>query len=216
MFKKFGDYMFYLLNAPLKKRKAGKNQFRIFFSVVGEIFDEMLEDIWKYRRQKMISLAEPLILEIIGQDRDMYRLQGETIEQFRYRLQMKAIIAEMAGTRTGLLLALELIGYPGCDIIPLYETDRSRWAEIYIDVPVLHDVNYNAILAEVLKVKTARTLPFFRFRYTVKAENKVVAVGGLGSYLKIKAYIAKSITGNADDKAVAAGMMHTTLYVKGG
>ncbi len=39
MFEHFGDYMFYLLHAPLRKLKAGENQLKIFFSVVGEVFD---------------------------------------------------------------------------------------------------------------------------------------------------------------------------------
>lgn len=214
MFDKFGDYMFYLLHAPLKKQKAGKNQFKIFFSVTGELFDGMLQDIFKFRRQKMIETAEPLLLEVIGQDRDMYRLQGETIEEFRKRLQMKAVISEMAGTMEGLKLALEMIGYPECSIEPVYKVDRSRWAEIWIDVPVRHDMNYDAILSETLKVKPARTLPHLRFTYTVRAEEKVTAVGAFGSTLKVKAYICRSLSAQAQDSVLAAGSMYTVLHVK--
>lgn len=186
MFEHFGDYMFYLLHAPLRKLKAGENQLKIFFSVVGEVFDGIQEDIFRLREQKMISMAEPIMLEVIGQDRDMFRLQGESIEAYRRRLQMKAVIAEMAGTAEGLKLALEMIGYPQCSVEPLYLTDRSRWAEIYIDVPVSHDINYDAILTETLKVKTARTLPHLRFAYTIRADEKVIAVGGIGGELKVK------------------------------
>ena len=120
MFDRFGDYMFFLLNAPLKKLKNGKNQLKIFFSVTGEVFDAMLEDIMKFRRQKMISTAEPLMLELTGRDRDMFRIQDETVEQYRRRLQMKAVIAELGGTNTGLLLSLEVLGYPECSVEPLY------------------------------------------------------------------------------------------------
>lgn len=214
MFDKFGDYMFYLLNAPLKKKKHGKNQFKIFFSIIGELFDGMMDDIFRFRKQKMISTADPIMLEVIGQDRDMYRIQGETVEQYRRRLQMKAIIAEMAGTEAGMKLALEMLGYPECSIEPVYKVDRSRWAEIWIDVPVRHDMNYDAILMETLKTKPARTLPHLRFRYTVRAEEKVVAIGGLGPSLKIKAYICKSITVGATDSMLGIGSMHTVLHTK--
>ena len=214
MFDKVGDYMFYLLIAPLKKLKHGKNQLKIFFEVVGELFDGMMEDIFHFRRQKIISTAEPIMLEVIGQDRDMYRIQGETVEQYRHRLQMKAIIAEMAGTEEGLKLALELLGYPECTIEPLYKTDRRRWAEIYIDVPVRHDINYDAILTEALKVKPARTLPHLRFHYTIRADDKVVAIGAIGSCLMVKAYICKSLSAHATDSVLTAGSMHTTLHVK--
>lgn len=214
MFDRFGDYMFFLLHAPLRKLKQGRNQLKIIFSVVGELFDGMKEDVFRLRDQKMISLAEPIMLEVIGQDRDMYRIQGESIEQYRRRLQMKAIIAEMAGTAEGLKLALEMLGYPDCAIEPLYLTDRARWAEIYIDVPVRHDINYGAILTETLKVKPARTLPHLRFHYTIQAEDKVIAVGALGSTLKVKAYICKSITATAADSVLAAGSMHTVLHAQ--
>lgn len=214
MFDKFGDYMFFLLNAPLKKLKQGKNQLKIFFSVLGEVFDGMMEDIFRFRNQKAISTADDIMLEVIGQDRDMYRIQGETMEQYRRRLQMKAVLAEMAGTAEGLKLALELLGYPDCTIEPLYMTDRSRWAEIYIDVPVWNDINYDAILAETLKTKPARTLPHLRFHYTIRAEDKVIAVGAIGGCLKVKAYICKNLAAQAADNVLSAGSMHTALYVK--
>lgn len=37
----FGDYMFDLLFAPLKKGKEAANQFRIFFRVIGKDFDDV-------------------------------------------------------------------------------------------------------------------------------------------------------------------------------
>lgn len=215
MFDKFGDYMFYLLNAPLKKMKNGKNQLKIFFSVVGEVFDELLHDILKFRRQKMISTAEPLILEVIGQDRDMFRLQGESIEKFRHRLQMKAIIAELGGTNTGLLMAIEVLGYPECTVEPLYKTDKLRWAEIYIDILVLRDINYDAILYETLKVKTARTLPIFRFIYRPERTNiKSIAIGGVGCCIKVKARVATTIDTKAVNNTISALIASQNILVK--
>ena len=213
MFDKFGDYMFYLLNAPLKKMKDKKNQLKIFFSVIGEIFDGMMQDILKFRRQKIISTAEPIMLEVIGRDRDMFRMQDETIEQYRHRLQMKAIIAELGGTNRGLLLAIEILGYPECKVEPLYLTDRSRWAEIYIDILVTHEINYAAILYEVLKVKPARTLPYFRFRYPVQADKvRSVAAGGIGNTIKVKARMANRIAASTEDHNISA--LFVSQYIK--
>lgn len=215
MFDRFGDYMFFLLNAPLKKLKNGKNQLKIFFSVTGEVFDAMLEDIMKFRRQKMISTAEPLMLELTGRDRDMFRIQDETVEQYRRRLQMKAVIAELGGTNTGLLLSLEVLGYPECMVEPLYKTDRSRWAEIYIDILVTHDINYAAILYEVLKIKPARTLPYFRFFYQIQAEKvKTVAAAGIGNSIKIKARTAKKIGADVENKNTAALFLNQNIRVR--
>ena len=215
MFEKFGDYMFYLLNAPLKKMKDKKNQLKIFFSVIGEIFDGMMKDILRFRRQKMISTAEPIMLEVIGRDRDMFRMQDETIEQYRHRLQMKAIIAELGGTNRGLLLAIEILGYPDCKVEPLYLTDRSRWAEICIDILVTHDINYAAILYEVLKVKPARTLPYFRFRYPVQADQvRSVAAGGIGNTIKVKARMANRIVASTEDHNISALFVSQHIKVK--
>lgn len=214
MFDKFGDYMFYLLNAPLKKMKDGRNQLRIFFSVAGEIFDGMMQDLLKFRKQKMISTAEPIILEVIGRDRDMFRMQDESIGQYRRRLQMKAVIAELGGTNRGLLMAMEVLGYPECRVEPLYLTDRSRWAEICIDILVTHDINYSAILYEVLKVKPARTLPCFRFRYSVQADVvRSVATGGMGNIIKVKARMANRIAASTKDHnaAVLSAAVHITV-----
>lgn len=215
MFDKFGDYMFFLLNAPLKKLKNGKNQLKIFFSVAGENFDAMLEDIMKFRRQKMISKAEPVMLELTGRDRDMFRMQDETVEMYRRRLQMKAVIAELGGTNTGLLLAMDALGYPECTVEPLYKTDRSRWAEIYIDILVTHDINYAAILYEVLKIKPARTLPYFRFFYQIQAEKvRSVAAAGIGNVIKIKARTAKRIGASPEDKNVSALFLNQNIRVR--
>lgn len=215
MFDKFGDYMFYLLNAPLKKMKDKKNQLKIFFSVIGEIFDGMMQDILKFRRQKIISTAEPIMLEVIGRDRDMFRMQDETIEQYRHRLQMKAIIAELGGTNRGLLLAIEILGYPECKVEPLYLTDRSRWAEIYIDIFVTHEINYAAILYEVLKVKPARTLPYFRFRYPVQADKvRSVAAGGIGNTIKVKTRAISKISSAAKDKNTSVLYLNQNITVK--
>ena len=40
IFKTFGEYMFYLLTAPLKKDKP-QNQFYLYFKVTGTVFDDI-------------------------------------------------------------------------------------------------------------------------------------------------------------------------------
>lgn len=45
----FGDYMFDLLFAPLKKGKEAANQFRIFFRVIGKDFDDVKKAFFRVR-----------------------------------------------------------------------------------------------------------------------------------------------------------------------
>ena len=79
-FDKFGDYMFDLLPAPLKKGARAVNQFLIFFRVVGREFDRIKEDAFRVREEANVATASPAMLPVHGQDRDMPRLSGEDVE----------------------------------------------------------------------------------------------------------------------------------------
>lgn len=174
VFKRFGDYMFYLLTTPLKKHKAS-NQFYLFFKVTGKIFDKTKQDIFKVRTESCITTASELMLAIHGQDRDMPRYDGETVAAYRNRLLMKAVIAEWAGSVKGILYALESVGYPNCEIESLWKTDPERWAEFYAifhyDLEEENTINFKCVKREVMATKQASALPHFRFQYHTVMEN---------------------------------------------
>lgn len=75
-FDKFGDYMFDLLPAPLKKGARAVNQFLIFFRVVGREFDQIKEDAFRVREEANVATASPAMLSVHGQDRDTRRPSG--------------------------------------------------------------------------------------------------------------------------------------------
>lgn len=154
--------MFSLLFTPLKKGKRAANQFYIFFKVIGKLFDDCKRDIFRVRDESMvISASEPMLPEH-GKDRGMQRLKGEDVEAYRTRLSMKAIIAEKAGTRDGVLLALKSLGYENSYIEPFYKTDPKRWAEFIIFLRGKNPSGVNDIRiidAEVMKVKEASAKP---------------------------------------------------------
>ena len=108
-FGTFGEYMFDLLFAPLKRGKRAVNQFYIFFKVVGRIFDGMKKDVFRVRSEANVASASPVMLPVHGQDRDMPRLEGEDVESYRTRLSMKGVISEWSGTKTGILYALVVL-----------------------------------------------------------------------------------------------------------
>ena len=132
MFEKFSDYMYSLLFTPLKKIKQAANQFYIFFRVIGQLFDDTKEDIFRVREESMVASASEIMLAEHGKDRDMARLKGETVEGYRTRLSMKALIAEKAGTEQGILLALAALGYEHSYIERMALHDPERWAEFII------------------------------------------------------------------------------------
>lgn len=164
MFEKFGDYMFYLLNAPLKKGRKRSNQLYIFMKVIGKLFDDTKKDIFRVRDESMVISASPVMLPVHGQDRQMARLKNEDIEAYRTRLSMKAIIAEKAGSEEGILLALASLGYEQSYIEPMWKQDAERWAEFIIFLRGKNPSSVNdlkVIDAEVMKVKQASSKPFY-------------------------------------------------------
>jgi hypothetical protein len=161
-FNSFGDYMFSLLFTPLRKGQKAVNQFYIFFKVIGKLFDDSKKDLFRVRGESMIISASELMLNEHGKDRGMLRLKGEDIETYRTRLSMKAIIAEKAGTREGVLLAVRAMGYEESYIEPMYLSDPTRWAEfiVFLQSKVQSPINDLYVIdKEIMKVKEASSKP---------------------------------------------------------
>ena len=164
MFEKFSDYMYSLLFTPLKKVRQAGNQFYLFFKVVGKLFDDTKAEIFREREESMVASASEVMLPEHGRDRDMTRLKGETVEGYRTRLSMKALIAEKAGTEAGILLALAALGYEHSYIERMSLHDTERWAEfiVFLGGKYPSGVNDIAVIdAEVMKVKEASSKPFY-------------------------------------------------------
>lgn len=164
MFEKFGEYMYYLLNTPLKKGKKNSNQLYIFLKVIGKLFDDTKKDILKVRDESMVISASPIMLPVHGQDIQMDRLKNEDVEAYRTRLSMKAIVAEKAGSEEGILLALAALGYEKSYIEPMWKQEAERWAEfvIYLQGKNQSSVNdLRVIDIEIMKVKQASSKPSY-------------------------------------------------------
>lgn len=175
MFDNFGDYLFYLLPGVLKTNKK-TNQLYIFFKVIGKEFDQMKKDMLQLRLETMIKTCSPAMLEVFGKDRDMTRINGESVEGFRKRLLMKAIIAELAGSEKGIIYALNAVGYQNVNIEPLWKTDITRWAEFFInfrmnDLEDANSIDFTSVKREVMKVKQARSKPNYRTIYPTSIES---------------------------------------------
>lgn len=161
-FDTFGEYMFDLLFAPLKKGRKTVNQFRIFFRVVGREFDDIKAAIFRVRDEANVASCSEVMLPVHGQDRDMPRLAGEDAEAYRTRLSMKGIISEWGGTKGGVLYALTALGWDHSYIEPLSYRDPDRWAEFIIFLGGRYPSGVNDISvidAEVRKVKEGSSKP---------------------------------------------------------
>ena len=155
-YDRFGEYMFDLLFAPLKKGKRTVNQLYIFFKVIGRVFDGLKEDALRVRDETNVATASPVMLPVHGQDRNMPQLAGESVEGYRTRLAMKGIIAEKGGLKEGILYALAALGYEQSAIEPAFLQDPEHWAEFIIHLKNSKQSgvnNLDSIIAEVNKVK---------------------------------------------------------------
>lgn len=163
-FDTFGEYMFDLLLGPLKRGKQSANQFRIFFRVIGRLFDSMKQDVFRVRDEANVASASPVMLPVHGQDCDMPRLEGEDAEAYRTRLSMKGLISEWGGTKKGILYALTALGYDQSYIEPFALQDPERWAEfiVFLKGSKQSGVNNLAVIdSEVMKVKEGSSLPSY-------------------------------------------------------
>ena len=79
MFDNYADYMYSLLTAPLKQVKKASNQFYLFFKVVGALYDQTVQDIQRVREESMVATASEIMLTEHGRDRNMPRLENESV-----------------------------------------------------------------------------------------------------------------------------------------
>lgn len=126
--------MYYLLTTPLKKVKKSINQLYIFFKVTGTVFDDIKEDIQTVLNETNIITASEKMLPVFGEERELTRYYIESIEEYRTKLTMKAILAAEAGTKKGVQLAVKSLGYENVQLIPMYIIDPTRWAEFLIEI----------------------------------------------------------------------------------
>ena len=163
-FETFGEYMFDLLFAPLKKGRKTVNQLCIFFKVMGREFDDLKAAIFRVRSEANVASCSEVMLPVHGQDRDMPRLEGEDAEAYRTRLSMKGIISQWSGTRRGVLYALTALGYDRSRIELFADQDAERWAEfiIFLNSSKLSGVtNLSVIDGQVRKVKEGSSKPAY-------------------------------------------------------
>ena len=158
MFKTFGEYMYTLLFSPLRRGRQSLNQFYIFFKVMGRSFDQCKEALLQVREEASVLTCSDAMLPVHGADRDMLRLQGETVDNYRRRLAMKGAISEMAGLNSGIRYLAQAFGYDEVNIEPGEKPDH--WAEAtvwFIGGNIVLD-DRTLLLQELNKIKPARTL----------------------------------------------------------
>ena len=157
MYGTFGEYMFSLLMSPLRRASKAVNQWRIFFKVVGRLFDGAKQDFFRARSESLIISCSEVMLPVHGQDRNMPRLKGESAERYRLRLLLKFNISVEAGTDNAIRYIAKGFGYDNVEISK--DEDPEKWAEAtvaFVGGALVID-DRDLLLQELNKTKRART-----------------------------------------------------------
>lgn len=115
--KRFAPYFWFLLPKPCKRAAPGdQTEIRRVVEVLGSLFDDAKLAIFRVRRAWTTKTAPAEALDLIGADRDLRRMPGEEEDAYRRRLLSAFDLYQQGGTVPGMVLAMELLGYPGAEV----------------------------------------------------------------------------------------------------
>lgn len=177
MYKKFSDYMYYLLTSPFKRVEKAKNNWYILCTVLGDWFNECMEDVYKAREEGMLATCSDIMLPVHAADRDMNRYIGENDKSYRKRIAWYTELKRLGGTQEGVFLAVKTLGYDNPVIMRAVELlgDQSRWAEFYIilkrNIDEEETISFDILQKQVRKVKYSAAKENFLFQYFIIIKN---------------------------------------------
>ena len=94
------------------------------FKAVGAYWDMLYDKMMYVRRMSIAATSEDKWLELIGSGKNLPRLAGETIEQYRGRVVDGRRFWREIGSVRGLLKWLEAAGYPATIVEYVLEADK--------------------------------------------------------------------------------------------
>lgn len=190
MFEKFRDYLYYLLPSPFKRLKKEKNQWYIFFKVIGDEYDKVQAELEHALDQTSVVTCNVDMLQYYAQDRGMYRYPEEDDEAFRSRIALQDEVEALGGTKAGIILAAKTLGYE--DVEHLWYPDigyPDKWSQFLLRVGVQneseHPVNIDVLIKEVRKAKDSTSLDNYALCNTLYSGLKIGATISVVSYIEL-------------------------------
>jgi hypothetical protein len=154
---RFGDYLWALLSRPYKT--AAGTEIERWVGVLGSALDTQKESVFGVRRAWLVQAATGSALDLLGKERGIPRLAGET--DATYRARLTAAFVEQKGTIPALLDAFNTLGFSSAEVEELFRTDPERWAEFRVLLslaePAFSGSQRASVLSAVGKLKPAHT-----------------------------------------------------------
>lgn len=179
MFDEFCDYMYYLLTSPFKKIKKRVNQWYVLFKVLGQCFDNDMENLYRALEETMVATCSAAMLPVHAAERRLTRYQGEEDENFRKRISSYMEVLKLGGTNPGVLLAAKSLGYDDIEIIraDIVTGDKERWAEFFVIIQMNaehpHPISFPILVKNIRKAKAVGAKDNYLFRYQTENDNKL-------------------------------------------
>lgn len=160
----FANYMWNLLTRPFKNDNS--EEISGYTIVIGAMLDEAKMAIFNMRKQWFIKSASSAALRLLGEERGIYRGDGESLANYRFRVMAAFEMYAAGGTIPGILAAITRIGYK----TPIITERTKSWAHftIAIDLYVgllLDTIVFKRLNNTVLLMKPAHTLPIYLFNF---------------------------------------------------
>jgi len=190
MFDRFRDYLYYLLPSPFMRLKKTKNQWYIFFKVIGDEYDNVQAELERALDQTSVVTCNVEMLQYYAQDRGMHRYQDEDDETFSSRIAMQDEVEAFGGTKAGIILAAKTLGYN--DVEHLWYPDigyPDKWAQFLLRVGVRddteHPANISMLIREVRKVKDSTSLDNYMLCNVVNSGTKIGTTVSVVDYIDL-------------------------------
>ena len=190
MFEKFRDYLYYLLPSPLKRLKRTKNQWYIFFKVIGDEYDKVQAELEHALDQTSVVTCNADMLQYYAQDRGIYRYPEEDDEAFRRRIALQDEVEALGGTKAGIILAAKSLGYDNVEHVWYPDIGYpDKWSQFLLRVGVQNDsehpVNIGVLVKEVRKAKDSTSLDNYALCNTLYSGVRIGVTISVVSYIEL-------------------------------
>lgn len=172
----FNDYLWDLLTRPF--RREGTSEIKLFFSVVGGLFDRAKQTVFLLRRQWIVLTASEDALRLLGAERGIFRTDSESLANYRRRVSAAYMIYAAGGTHPGIINALQRIGYT----FQIAER-KPTWAKftIYLWFKFglqMSNAEYQRLDKTIFDMKPAHTLPVYVFDFMPEPGQRIELTNG--------------------------------------
>lgn len=201
----FKDYFWYLLSSPFKMVKKAKNQWWIWFKVMGSWFDEVKDDLQRARDETTIATCSDIMLKYHGENcgpDGITQYKGESNDAFRSRIAMYDETERMGGTRDGIILAVNSLGYEDVEHIwmPIYNGDWDRWSEFIViineDISKPMPTSNENLIREVRDKKESTSKDNYLINYYADIWNRMICEEDTVYFMRCRFFGSRSLDGN--------------------